>query len=103
MRGVRTQGGRNSGHQLLGGIIAGALALALLYAFAVRVLPEIAGAFLAAQPVDMTADDVVVDQREIDLGRVPLDKVVPVSVQLTNRSQRTIQLSQATAEALEGC
>jgi flagellar basal body-associated protein FliL len=49
------------------------------------------------------AGPITIDQPEIDLGRVPLNVVVPVTVRLANRSERTVTLSQPTAEALEGC
>jgi hypothetical protein len=55
----------------------------------------------AAAPVD--ADTIVVDRPEIDLGRVPLNVTVPVSVRLTNQSLRTVTLGRPTAVALEGC
>jgi hypothetical protein len=54
-----------------------------------------------AAPVE--ADTVVVDRPEIDLGRVPLNTSVPVSVQVTNQSLRTISLGRPVAVALEGC
>jgi hypothetical protein len=58
---------------------------------------------LAAAPLDLDADTIVVDRPQIDLGRVRLDVVVPVAVQLTNLSQREVIFGRATVEALEGC
>lgn len=88
---------------LFGGVIGMALALMVLYVVAARGSIGAWGTRSLAEPVDTSADAVVVDRQEIDLGTVPLDKVVPVAVHLANRSQRTIQLAQATAETLEGC
>ena len=59
----------------------------------------------AAPPVllDLDADTVSFEHEEVDLGHVPLEKVVPVSARLTNHSRRKVILSQATAQTLEGC
>lgn len=55
------------------------------------------------ETVNLDLDLVTVDPPALDLGRVRLDVVVPVTVRLLNQSRKTIILGQATAEALEGC
>lgn len=68
-----------------------------------------AGQLAAAAPattgraLTLDADTLVFEREEIDLGRVPLNKQVPVTVKLTNYSQRTVTLGRPTAEAAEGC
>ena len=54
-------------------------------------------------PLNLDADTVSFEREEVDLGRVALEKVVPVSARLTNHSRRKVILSQATAQTLEGC
>ena len=48
--------------------------------------------------VSLEADTVSFEHEEIDLGRVALDKVMPVSGRLIAHSKSTVIPSQATAE-----
>ncbi|MBI3970092.1 MAG: hypothetical protein HY332_02280 [Chloroflexi bacterium] len=89
------QRGRHTGWLLLGGLVGMAIALVVLFALAINEQ--------AATTVNTDADTISVDTPQIDLGRVPLNVNVPVTVQVTNRSERTVLLGRATAEALEGC
>ena len=89
---------------------AGALGAAGLGAAALRrapggSTPAAGSAPSPAAPVRalLDADTVTFEREEIDLGRVPLENVVPVSARLTNHSRRTVLLQQATAQTLEGC
>lgn len=57
----------------------------------------------AAVEVNLDLDAVTVDRPLVELGVVPLNKVVPVVVALVNQSQRVVGLGKPIAEALEGC
>ena len=49
------------------------------------------------------ADIIAIDKPAVDLGRVPLNVIVPVTVTLTNRSAETIFFGRPKVEAIEGC
>lgn len=108
---VAAAGPRASRRSLLLGVAAAASAAGLGALALTRAGgdPGASAAAPAAAPgaapvaVNLDADTVAFEREEIDLGRVPLDKVVPVSARLTNHSRRKVILTQATAQTLEGC
>jgi hypothetical protein len=51
----------------------------------------------------VSPEGLTIDKPLVDLGRVPLNVVVPVSVTLTNHTQQAVALGKPMAEALEGC
>lgn len=89
----------------IGGVVGGFAAVAGIAAVASRgsrgaaSSPAVSDAGAEVPP----AGPLVVDKPVVDLGRVPLGVAVPVSVTLTNRSDRTIRLGKPIAEVLEGC
>jgi len=58
----------------------------------------------ASQPSTVaTAGGVVADQASVDLGRVPLDRMITQTWHLRNEGSGKAQLGKPKIEALEGC
>lgn len=87
------------GWLFLGSISGLALVGAIMLLFGGRL-----GGSAPPEPATGTASAAVaIEPPEIDLGRVPLGRVVPVQARVVNHSQQIVSLGNPTVETLEGC